>query len=221
MVPAVVSGYIQNYSDATLVRIAQAHDITISLIHPIGHYVVTTRPLAKVWQTNEDSPPRDLEPAFAEIRKAIRTESERFEDRDVGFGIRQLVDIAIRSVAPSLNDPYTAVQTIQPLSALMVEIAGRDLSDRLLHDHAGVLRVFEPITSFESHLALACGHIRHAASNRPRVVTALMRLLEDVSGNCTDDSQRAEVREQVELLLEEATRDIAQPADLVGIQVIA
>lgn len=33
-------------------------------------------------------------------------------DRDVTYGLRQLVDVAIRAMSPSLNDLYTAVEAI-------------------------------------------------------------------------------------------------------------
>ena len=48
---------------------------------------------------------------------------ERRVDQDIGFGVRQLVDMEMKAVAPSVNDPYTAVQAVQHLSIIMNELA--------------------------------------------------------------------------------------------------
>ena len=215
------SGYVQGYSETALLRAAMDNHAIISMIHPIGHHVVVTRPLARVWSIDRDSPLDDVGRLAHAVHHSIRMEHERFEDRDVGFGIRQLVDIAIKSTAPSLNDPYTAVQTIQALSTLMVAMAQRDMSDRIVTDSGEVPRLAIPVTDFEAHLRLVCTHIRQAASNRPRVVVALMRLLEDVSANCTNDGVRNTVRSQIALLLEDSERNIAQVADLIEAQAVA
>ena len=221
VVAARSSGYIQGYVDPALLSVAVEHDVVINLIHPIGHHIVESRPVAYAWNPDPGALPVGVEHLADDIRAAILMAPERYEDRDVGFGIRQLVDIAVRSVSPSVNDPYTSVMTIQPLSALMVEMAHRDLSDHMLHDTQGNLRVTEPVTSFADHLSLICGEIRRVASNRPRVVTATLRLLEDVSGHCTDDAQRASVREQIGLLIEDVEQEVSQKADLADAHEVA
>ena len=45
----------------------------------------------------------------------IVIKSERVIERDIAFGIRQLVDIAIKAIGPSINDPYTATQAVHHL----------------------------------------------------------------------------------------------------------
>ena len=120
MVAARSSGYIQGYVDPALLSVAVEHDVVINLIHPIGHHIVESRPVAYAWNPDPGALPVGVEHLADDIRAAILMAPERYEDRDVGFGIRQLVDIAVRSVSPSVNDPYTSVMTIQPLSALMV-----------------------------------------------------------------------------------------------------
>ena len=41
---------------------------------------------------------------------------------DPGFGLRQLVDIAIRALSPAVNDPTTAVQVIDRVADLLGQI---------------------------------------------------------------------------------------------------
>ncbi len=45
-----------------------------------------------------------------DLRAAVHLGRERSMDEDIGFGLRQLVDIAARALSPSVNGPTTAVQ---------------------------------------------------------------------------------------------------------------
>ena len=56
---------------------------------------------------------RPLDPA--ERRRAlqsVRLEIHRTMDQDLGFGLRQLADIALRALSPGINDPTTAEEAI-------------------------------------------------------------------------------------------------------------
>ena len=177
IVGARSSGYVQDYHVEPLVEQARTRDIVVAFIHPVGHHVVRGRPLAHVWPAPEDG-------ATAQsnwdtwVDQAVSITDERSIKRDMAFGVRQLVDIAIKAVGPSINDPYTSVQAIQHLSVILVEIAGRTLDAGV--DTGVNAQVVIPISSFESYLHLVCSHIRQEAANRPRVMVALLRLLEDV-----------------------------------------
>ncbi len=59
---------------------------------------------------------------------------ERDIDQDPGFGIRQLIDIALRAISPGINDPTTAVPA---LHARAGRTAGRPRSTADLPEHGG------------------------------------------------------------------------------------
>src|SRR5690606_17936686 len=46
-------------------------------------------------------------------------------EQDVGFGIRQLVDIALKALSPSINDSTTAATCVDYLTAILVRLATR------------------------------------------------------------------------------------------------
>jgi uncharacterized membrane protein len=50
---------------------------------------------------------------------------ERTLQRDALFGLRQLVDIALTALSPSINDPYTGVQVVHHISAVDAVLASR------------------------------------------------------------------------------------------------
>ena len=61
---------------------------------------------------------------------------------------------------------------------------------------------------------LACGQIRRYGAAEPRVMAALLRVLGNTGRSCPDAESRAVVVNQVELVLLDAERATAQPADL-------
>lgn len=211
-VSAPRSGYVQAYRLTRLAEQARSRDAMVIFIHPVGHHVVEGRPLARVGSVLEAGPdPTDAEWTGL-VAEAVLLRSERSVHRDPAFGVRQLVDIAIKAVGPSINDPYTAVQAIQHLSVILVAIAAHPLQPTM--DSGPDPRVFAPASSFESYVELVCSHIRQEAANRPRVMVALLRLLEDVIASTTDPGRRAELSRQADLVLADARSRIHQHADL-------
>ena len=120
--PAARSGYVQEVLLDDLEDIARSAGITIRLRPQVGQHVVAGTPHAWIWSWDTADP--DTATLGPSINRAVVTAHERHVEDDVGFGVRQLVDIGLRAVAPSINDPYTAVQAVQHLS-IVISRAGR------------------------------------------------------------------------------------------------
>ena len=124
--PAVLSALDR----ARLVRAAKAADVRIELDVGIGGYVPTGTPLYRVCG---DAARLDL----AELRRAALFADERTIAQDPAFAIRAIVDLALRALSAAINDPTTAVQAIDGLEALLLELAGRDLERGRITDEEG------------------------------------------------------------------------------------
>jgi len=145
---------------------------------------------------------------------------ERRVSTDIGFGIRQLVDIALKVLAPSMNDHYTAVQAIQHLAIVMTGLATVATDDLWIAGEDGI-RVFMPVPRFTLFLDTECTNIRRSASDRPRVLIALLRLLETVAASPTSVERRQAVTGRIELIVQEAEQRIEPAADLEPIRRMA
>ncbi|WP_182346373.1 DUF2254 family protein [Tomitella gaofuii] len=66
---------------------------------------------------------------------------ERNFDQDPVFGFRLLNDIALRALSSAINDPYTAVQAIDEIEALLRALATRELRIGELCDAGGEVRL--------------------------------------------------------------------------------
>jgi uncharacterized membrane protein len=151
------------------------------------------------------------------VDEAVQVGFERTMVQDVGFGIRRLVDIANKALSPAVNDPYTGVQAVHHLSVLLCSLARLRLGDWIVRDDQGELRVAVPRPKFRDYLRLGTAQIRRFGAAEPAVTRALIVLLRDVgTSSATEDRRHACVR-HIRLVLDDARRATAQPADVEAV----
>ncbi|HEY7044058.1 MAG TPA: DUF2254 domain-containing protein [Nocardioidaceae bacterium] len=217
-IPAYASGYVQTIHPEILVGPAEGLDAVLSVRPMIGEHVVEGGPLVHIWAGHGVTPPSPP-PALVElVRGAIRIGFERTAEQDVALGIRQLADVASKALSPAINDPYTAVQALDRLSVILSRLAGCTLGNQVLAGADGTVRVAVPARDLEYYLDLGCGQVRRFGASEPRVMSALLRVLDNTGRCAATDEDRSLVARQVELVLDDAERRTAQPADLISIQ---
>jgi uncharacterized membrane protein len=75
----------------------------------IGEFVVEGTPLMSVAGPGPD------EETAAELNAVYVISRQRTVQQDAGFGIRQIVDIAMKALSPGINDTTTAVMCVDYL----------------------------------------------------------------------------------------------------------
>ena len=215
-VPAHRSGWVQTVHPEVLLRPARAAGGVVACTTMVGEYVVAGTPLLRIW----DGIP-DPEQFHAVLRYAVRIGFERTAEQDVAFGVRQLADIAVKALSPAINDPYTAIQSLEHIGVVLASLAPRPLGGQLLCDPDGSPRVWMPGRDLRYYLDLATGQIRRYGASEPRVALALIRVLRTTARFCRDDSGRSLVAEQIRLVLEAAELGIRQQDDLEPVRAAA
>jgi uncharacterized membrane protein len=213
-IPAASSGYVQTTHPELLLPLAIQHRVGIALTTGVGQHIAWGSPLALIWTPAPDDPL----PNIADFRRAFDADVgigfERTRQQDAAFGIRQLVDIAVKALSPAVNDPYTAVQAIQHMTAIFGTMACWPLGPRVARDPNGPAVVVVPSRVFGQYLAKMCGLVRRYGSAEPNAMTALLRLMDHSARMASTDAARLDaISEQARLVLEDGVRDIAQPAD--------
>lgn len=123
-VSAARSGYVV---DADLHALAKRLDRRSARVHVRavpGDFVTPADTLAEYWGDDPDTAERT-------IRGTIAVGNERNLDSDLGFGIRQITDVAQRALSPSLNDPTTARTCIGYLRGIIERLSVRSFPGRL------------------------------------------------------------------------------------------
>jgi len=212
VVAAPRDGYLQGVNSRALVPMLERHDLIARVLPLVGYHVVEGEPLAAVW--HDDA--RALSSAELDaVAAAILLLPERLAELDIGFDIRQLVDMANRAMGTTQNDPYTAVQAVHHLTAVLNDAARRSFTSRQLLDAAGRLRVTISIMDFPTHLNVVCGHVRKGGSERhPRVTLELLRLLGAVAVSSVGERRRSAVERELDAVLADARRTLPPGDDL-------
>lgn len=180
-------GYVQAVDLDALVRAAAQAGERIELRASPGDFVTEADVLAGVWPGAEDG---DAEHA---VRQAVVLADERDVQRDPGYGVRQLADIAARAISPGINDQTTAWTCVHYLRAILERLAVRDLPERVHRQDDGVVVVARhEFADFVDAGFVQLG--RHAAD--PRVAAVLLECLGSVSA-C---AAQAGARERVDIV---------------------
>ena len=145
------------------------------------------------------------------LLRAVRLGRERTFEQDPKYPIRLLVDIAIKALSPAINDPTTAVQTIDQLEDLLRRLGSAELDAGDVDDADGALRFVFPTPTWEDYLTLAFDEIRHFGSNSVQV----MRRMRSALVGLADSLESQERVETVRGYLEHLDRIIgASPFDV-------
>ncbi|MBM3660140.1 MAG: DUF2254 domain-containing protein [Actinobacteria bacterium] len=167
-------GVLDAVDVADLADAAAAAEGWIDVVAPVGGYVATGAPLAVVHGGGGGGggDDRDGDQDVA-IRRCFLLSNERTMLEDPAFGLRQLVDVAIRGLSPAVNDPTTAVQVIDRITDLLGGIADRPDPPEWYVDAAGTARVRMRGDTFDDLLRLGYVEIIRYGAGAPQVVRRL------------------------------------------------
>jgi uncharacterized membrane protein len=205
------SGYVQAIDLTGLMAIAGERDLVIGLSCRPGHFVIEERELA--WAVPAE---RVDDESAARIGRAVLTGPERTSIQDPEFAVHQLVEIALRALSPGVNDPYTALNCIDRLAAVLCVLAGRVLPSRYLRDQEGRVRLVTDPYTYRGVVEAAFNQIRQAASGNLAVVLRLLEAAATVARGDLPAPYREVLREQVEAIREASAERFLAQSDRVA-----
>ena len=173
---AAASGYVQEVNTERLLAVATSHDTVIWITARPGTFVVEGTPIAVVHGPGG----RDAEAARS-LPAAFTLGADRSPQQDAAFGIQQLVEVALRALSPGVNEPFTAVTSIDRLSQALHRLAMRRTPDPVRIDEAGAVRVVTDPYTFAELLPFAYESIAIAAVGNPCVSERLLAVLGELS----------------------------------------
>ena len=154
---------------------------------------------AELMEVHGGTPPE----AGAILGALLNCSAVRTLYQDTCYGVRQLVDIAIRALSPAVNDPTTAVQTLDRLHGIMRSIANRPDPSGLYVDGSGLVRLIVPVPGWDRVFDLAFTEIALDGAGSPQISRKLMATFDDLAAfvpperNAVIDAQRAWLRNEV------------------------
>lgn len=212
-------GYVQAIDDKKLMDIAIEHNLMVKILTRPGKFVIKEGYLVKVLSMQEDS---YNTPSFKDIQKQINKAfilgRERTEQQDIEFPISQLVEIALRALSPSLNDPFTAIRCIDHLSAGLSRLAQVDYPSPYRYDGFENLRVIAHPVTFVGLTDVAFNQIRQNCSSNATVSMRLLESIAAIANYAENPQQKNALRHHADLVLKGSRQGLSFDEDKEDVQ---
>lgn len=206
------NGYLHGVDHEALLRLARAHKTIVRMDRGIGEFVVRNTPLASL--ALDDPPDEEI---MAVLRAAYSIDRNRTVHQDCAFGIRQLVDMALRALSPGINDTTTAVMCVDYLTAILAQLASREIPSSLRQED-GELRVISIGQTFAGLVAESFDDIRGSADGNVAILLRMLGALQTIASQTDHPDRRQVLREQAEYIAELAGRRIESPHDQARVE---
>lgn len=211
-VTAQCNGYLQNIDDEVLLRFARKHQTIVRMEHRIGAFVVQHTSLASIALS---APPEAT--AVADLRRAYSIGRHRTLQQDCAFGIRQIVDMALRALSPGINDTTTAVMCVDYLTAILARLALKSMPAAHRYE-GGKLMIIAVRPCFADFVAESFDQICTSASDNVGVMIRILDALQVISSRTTSLRRRQVLRDQAGRIAEAAARTIQSPDEWARIE---
>lgn len=170
------SGYLQDIHLDELKRLAASENIAVDIKVAVGEFVTRDVPLIYVYG----------KPAIDTFLEDKLLDSFHLGpiptiEQDPEYGMRLLVDVALKAISPAVNDPSTAVTCLDHLEKLLIAASRRRDETEYPGIKNGAWTVRHKPITFRRLLSRACRQLRHYGATDYAICVRMMRLLEEVA----------------------------------------
>jgi uncharacterized membrane protein len=205
-------GYVQALDHAAIVKAACEVNAVVELDIRPGHLLIPNVTVGTVWPA--DACTED----FAKgVQSGVLVGRERTSVQDIEFSIRQMVEVGSRALSPGVNDPYTALVTIDRLALSLAHIMRRRRAQSQWCDHDGALRLMVNPPSFDGLIDASFNMLRQYGDGSAAVLIRLAERLNDLY-ELGDGDQKAAVRRHLGMVLRAGRRSLPEPNDLAALE---
>lgn len=207
VIPAPKTGYIQSHDCEGFFRLASASHSVFRMHAGVGEFVSFDSPLVSVYSSSSLN-----ETLVRNIQSTYSINSQRTIEQDAGFGIRQIVDIALKALSPGVNDNTTALTCIDYLTTINLRLANRRIARTLIFEDSQ-LRVIAKGSSFEQFVDASFDEIRANAGGKAAVILRLLHSLKTIRAATDDSGRRLLISRHISLLEDLTNRTIDSDYD--------
>jgi uncharacterized membrane protein len=218
VIAATAAGYVQAVDVDPLWKLEQAMPtahLDIRLELHVGAFAFPGKPLASVWPAHAAD-----DRVAAAICDCLVLGAERTPEQDLEFGLVELSDIGVKALSTGLNDPTTAMHSIDRLTQVLAALAAHQRPPSVRCSPGGRVRMVIRDTPIDRAVGLAFDQIRHYGAGTPAVVKRLLEALLDLMPLVPVEARPALVA-QAAAAHREARRRIEDPMDLAGVEQLA
>jgi uncharacterized membrane protein len=202
-------GYVHVIDEDHLLCLAEKNEWWIRLLVRAGDFVSEHHPWLEL------TTPRPLsEEEINELRAAFDIGSQRTIVQDFEAGMLELVEVAVRSLSPGINDPFTAIVCIDHLGAVLSDLARRPFPPAVLTDSQDEPRLWRDVTDFDGAMNTAFLQIRQAGGSHLAILIRLLEVMQRLHVIASGESRRKTIERHIRLIVEAGENKLPQPSDI-------
>jgi uncharacterized membrane protein len=200
------AGVIAAIDRRALVKVATSVGGIVEVVPQVGEFVSPRTTVLKVYGGSRALTEREATSIFVLAR-------QRTIDQDPAFVLRMFVDIAIRALSPAINDPTTAVQVLDRIEAMLVELYERHPGPAYVADDNGAVRGYVHAPRWLDYFELGSTEIRRFGSSSMQVHRRLRAMHEHLL-HIVGGPERDRILMELQMIEETASAVFEHPHEL-------
>ncbi|WP_339488140.1 DUF2254 domain-containing protein [Pseudomonas sp. EL_65y_Pfl2_R95] len=199
------SGYFKEINFAMTNELLSEHDLTMTIQVHRGFFVMEGHPLFRLNRKVDDAIINKLLDCFDFF-------IEEYPSTHYLFGCKQISEIAVKALSPGINDPGTAIKSIDMLSVLFsqrLNLPDFDFSE--LEDEPP--RLFLNELPLDQLLQQIIGPIRTYGAADPSVLVSLLQAFKNLLHQNPKPEHKAQLLRHACSVLESADEHLSTPRD--------
>lgn len=212
-------GYLQEIHYQQIIRLLKKENnqiVFIEQLRSVGTFLTSDMPLFR-YRLRNDLTTEQAQKLHKKIVRKLRSSYSvgRFRSfrQDIHFGVRQIVDIAIRAISPAINDPTTAINCLDYLGQLVQTLTQLNMPTDKVTRHKQVALYVNAI-SFDRIVNQAFDQIYHFGRHDYAIVSRTLSLLDTCVQKASNPHQLIILGEEIE----EIVWDLLQQIEMKAIQ---
>lgn len=200
------TGYFYGTLQKDLLELCKKHETKIHIQLFKGQYILNGT-LAFYTQNELD------DTAIEEIKKTLLFSHEELVGDYYVYGFRQLSEIGVKAMSPGINDPGTALNTIDYLTSLFLFLMKKWEYEYITDDDGqnwGRLKC----TKFSEILYNVMATYRQYCKHDIIVTRKLMQMLQTLTNYVNNDLHKNSLNQEMEELIKDAEKNIKNKRDL-------
>ena len=138
------SGILTGFDREGLLKLMEKTDLRLSFLFPLGTFLLQGTPFLSFSSDNGEEIMKWKDKIFLHITIA----REESVDDDYNYGLRQLMEVAIKALSPGVNDPGTAVASLRALINLLAYRL-KHYPSNVIRDEKGTIRIITKELRFD------------------------------------------------------------------------
>ncbi len=203
------AGFVVRVDGMRILTSACRADALVRQRAGVGDFVLTGGVLAEVHAA--DATRRDE--LAGELAGAFGLAEERTVEQDIAFSVRQLADVALKGLSPSINDPTTAENAMGSLADMLVRIVRAPQPSSLRLDTTGEPRLVTLVPDVDDLVHLGFDQVRRNALDDATVAVRLLELLAEIASATHAEGYSCEETARQAAYIRSGARSASQKED--------